>query len=69
MMPAITATRLGVHAAGAGDRADLDALAAAGAGVRHRLNACGQSGFEGGGHAGTTFIRQIAPRLLFACWR
>ena len=60
---------LGVHAAGAGDRADLDTLAAAGAGVRHRLNACGQSGLEGGGHTGTTFVRQIAPTLLSACWR
>ena len=43
--------RLGLDAAGPGDRADLDAFAAARAGVGHRLDACGQRGFESLGHA------------------
>ena len=47
--------RLGLHAAGPGDRADLDAFAAAGAGIGHRRDPFGQRGFECGGHAGATF--------------
>src|SRR5262249_21164317 len=53
--------RLGVNPACARDRADLDAFAAAGAGIGHRGDACGQGGFERLAHAASRFAR---PRLL-----
>src|SRR5712692_10089974 len=51
--------RLGVDAAGPGHRADLDAFAAARAGVGHRGDALGQRSFERDGHAGSIGRRQI----------
>src|SRR5262249_9222381 len=56
--------RLGVDAAGAGHRTDLDAFAAARAGIGHRRDACGQPGFECVGRAasGSTGPRLPRPR-------
>ena len=54
MMPSMTLTGLallGGQAGRPGRRADLDALAAARAGVDHRVDAGLQDGFEGLGHA------------------
>src|ERR671935_460656 len=42
---------LGIDAAGSGDRADLDAFAAARASIGHRRDACGERTFEALGHA------------------
>src|SRR5262249_37397249 len=49
---------LGIDAAGPGDRADLDAFAAARARIGHRRNACGERTFEALGHASS----QCLPR-------
>src|SRR5208337_5239695 len=46
-------TRLPDHFARAGDRTDLHAFAAARARIRHRVDARGESGFEGGAHVVT----------------
>src|SRR5262249_43999829 len=55
--------RLGLDAAGSGHRADLDALAAAGAGVRHRGDASGQCALEGLGHAASVHEYATAARI------
>jgi hypothetical protein len=47
---------LGIDAAGPGDRADLDAFAAARASIGHRRDACGERTFEALGHASSRYF-------------
>jgi len=54
--------RLGVDAAGARHRTDLDAFAAARARIGHRRDACGQGGFECVGHAASASTGPRLPR-------
>src|SRR5262245_465975 len=51
--------RLGFDAPGSGHRADLDALAAAGAGVRHGGDACLQCALEGFAHAASVRLSRL----------